>query len=269
MRGELPAAGDVRIFRFTDLKAKDCRRISGGVSALCFVVFVMIHVAILHQLQRSNGIPAFWRSVHLFSGVSALLPQLFLFGGMYCWFWFGLRGLSLFGDDRPLLPGKEELILRDEKQSHLMPMFSFEQAQLPTEDGAMPIGKQYLLLLGLIFPIAVIICAVVLQGAWLRTLGELLFGRYMFFWLMLCVAMVLGRYSAILGDVAATSRDAAASRSLAGAPHVVCAAGAFLALGVGDERKRVDGAILAGLAANRSSKTSAKSGCCVEAARGE
>ena len=184
----LPAMTDPR---FTELKARDCRRISGGVSALCFVAFVLIHVVIVYQLQRSNGIPAFWRSVHLLSGVSPLLPQLFLFGGMYCWFWFSLRGLSLFGDDRPLLPGKGELILRNEKQSHRMPMFSLEQAQLPTEDAAMPIGKQYLLLLGLIFPIVVIICAVVLQGAWLRTFGELFFGRYVFFWLMLCIAMVV------------------------------------------------------------------------------
>ncbi len=184
----LPAMTDVR---FTELKAKDCRRISGWLFALCFVVFASIHVAIVHQLQKSNGVPAFWRSVHLLSGVSPLLPQLFLFGGMYCWFWFSLRGLTLFGEDRPLLPGKNDLILRDEKQSHIMPMFSFEQTQLPTEDGAMPIGKQYLLLLGLIFPIVLIICTVVLQGAWLRTLGELFFGRYVFFWLMLCIAMVL------------------------------------------------------------------------------
>jgi hypothetical protein len=184
----LPAMTDAR---FTDLRAKEGRRISGGVSALCFAVFVLLHVAILHQLQRSNSIPAFWRSVHLLSGVSPLLPQLLLLGGMYCWFWFNLRGLSLFGDDRPLLPNKDELILRDEKQSRVMPMFSFEQAQLPTEDSALPVGKQYLVLLGLIFPLVVIIAAVVLQGAWLRTLGELIFGRYVFFWLTLCIAMVL------------------------------------------------------------------------------
>jgi hypothetical protein len=184
----LPAMTDAR---FTELQAKDGRRISGGVSALCFVLFVLLHIAILHHLRPSNSIPAFWRSVHLLSGVSPLLPQLILFGGMYCWFWFNLRGLSLFGDDRPLLPGKAELILRDEKQSRVMPMFSFEQAQLPTEDSALPIGKQYLVHLGLIFPVVAIICAVVLQGAWLRTLGELIFGRYVFFWLMFCIAMVL------------------------------------------------------------------------------
>ena len=122
----LPAMTDAR---YTELRARDCRRISGRVAALCFVVFVLMHVVILHQLRPSNSVPAFWRSVHLLSGVSPLLPQLLLFGGMYCWFWFNLRGLSLFGDDRPLLPGKDELILRDEKQSRVMPMFSFEQAQ--------------------------------------------------------------------------------------------------------------------------------------------
>ena len=184
----LPAMTDAR---FTELTAKESRRISGGVSALCFAVFALLHVAILHQLQRSNSIPAFWRSVHLLSGVSPLLPQLLLFGGMYCWFWFNLRGLSLFGDDRPLLPGKDELILRDDKQSRVMPMFSFEQAQLPAEDGAIPVGKQYLVLLGLIFPLVAIIAAVVLQGPWLRTLGERIFGQYVFFWLTLCIAIVL------------------------------------------------------------------------------
>jgi hypothetical protein len=261
----LPSMTDLR---FTELKARDCRRISGGVSALCFVAFALIHVVIVHQVQRSNGIPAFWRSVHLLSGVSPLLPQLFLFAGMYCWFWFSLRGLSLFGDDRPVLPGKNELILKDEKQSHVMPMFSFEQAQLPAENGAMPIGKQYLLLLGLIFPILAIICTVVLQGAWLRTLGELFFGRYVFFLANALRRDDPCRHGAILDDLVTTPGAAASSRSPAGAPHVVCAAGAFLALGVGDERECVDGAVLACLAANRSFKTSAKSGCCMEAVRG-
>jgi len=72
-----------------------------------------------------------------------------------------------------------------------MPMFSFEQAQLPAEDGAIPVGKQYLVLLGLIFPLVAIIAAVVLQDAWLRTLGERIFGQYVFFWLTLCIAIVL------------------------------------------------------------------------------
>ena len=115
----------------------------------------------------------------------------FYLGECIAGFGSACEGFLYLATTVPLLPGKDDLILRDEKQSHIMPMFSFEQAQLPTEDGAMPIGKQYLLLLGLILPIVLIICAVVLQGAWLRTLGELFFGRYVFFWLMLCIAMVL------------------------------------------------------------------------------
>jgi hypothetical protein len=97
---------------------------------------------------------------------------------------------SLFGDDHPLLPGKDGDI-RMKSRVALCRCSGYEQAQLPTEDSALPIGKQYLLLLGLIFSLVAIICAVVLQGAWLRTLGELIFGRYVFFWLTLCIAMVL------------------------------------------------------------------------------
>ncbi|MGB7727173.1 MAG: hypothetical protein WBL50_04020 [Candidatus Acidiferrum sp.] len=150
---------------------------------------MFLHVGLLFQLTKANKIPVFWRSVHLVSGVSPLLPQLFLVVGMYVWFWFCLRGLALFGNDRPLLPKESDLKLADGTPT--MPMFSCEQLAKPVEDRALPLGGRYLATLAVIFPLVVVVCGIALHGVWLRTLGERSFGIFIFFWLMLSIALIL------------------------------------------------------------------------------
>ena len=166
--------------------------VSRCVAAVAFMVFLVefirLHNVFILNLITANRIPAYWRSVHFLSGVSALLPQLFLVAGMYCWFWFSLRGLALFGNDRPLLPKQSDLTVNGKP---IAPMFSREQAGTPTEERALPLGSLYLGLLGWILLIVVSLCWIVLQGDWLRTLGEKIFGVYIFFWLTLCIAMIL------------------------------------------------------------------------------
>ena len=183
---ELPPMSDAD---FTNHDAKLSRRVAARVSACLLAAFLLFHLVFLLNLTKANEIPVFWRSVHLVSGVSPLLPQLFLVVGMYLWFWFCLRGLALFGDDRPLLPKQGDLKLADGTAT--MPMFSREQLAKPVEDRALPLGGRYLANLGMIFPIAVLICGIVLQGVWLRTLGERSFGIFIFFWLMLSIALIL------------------------------------------------------------------------------
>jgi hypothetical protein len=107
---------------------------------------------------------------------------------MYCWFWFSLRGLAVFGDDRPLLPAKADLTLADGTS---MTMFSCEGAQDPIEKEALPIGARYFRVFKWIYPGVVIACIVVLRSYCVRTLGERTFGIYIFFWLTLCLAVVL------------------------------------------------------------------------------
>jgi len=173
---------------FTKADSAVSRCVAAVVFTVFLVAFMLLHNAFISNLITANRIPAYWRSIHFLSGVSALLPQLFLVAGMYCWFWFSLRGLALFGNDRPLLPKQCDLTIDGKSTA---PMFSREQAGTPTEDRALQLGRFYLRFFGLIFPIVVAVCLIVLQGDWLRTLGEKSFGVYIFFWLTLCIAMIL------------------------------------------------------------------------------
>jgi hypothetical protein len=163
-------------------------RLTAEWSMFLLLLFMALHSLLILGLNTANAVPAFWRSVHLLSGVSPLLPQLLLLAGMYCWFWFSLRGLALFRDDRPVLPRKADLRLDG---TDAMTTFSYEGAQEPIEKEALPIGARYFHAFKWICPGIVIVCAVVLRGPYLRTLGELPFGIYIFFWLTLCLALVL------------------------------------------------------------------------------
>jgi hypothetical protein len=175
---------------FTPALALEWRWRAAIGSTASLVIFMGIELLLLLNLKDSNRIPTFWRSVHLLSGVSPLLPQMFLLGGMYCWFWFGLRGLSLFGNDRPVLPTVANLELADGRR--VLPMFSREQAGTPTEDAAMPLGKSYLKLVGMIFPMVAVTSTILLNGRpWLRTLGERSFGIFIFFWISICITLIL------------------------------------------------------------------------------
>jgi hypothetical protein len=162
---------------------------AGVCAAVIVVVFFAIEWIFVHLLTKANLVPVFWRSIHIMSGVSALLPQLFLLTGMYCWFWFSLRGLALFGDDRPRLPKLEDMGMPNGPRT--LRMFSREDAGKSVECCALPISRRYLGLLILIVLAVGVISAVVLSGPWLRTLGELTFGIFIFLWLTLCISLVL------------------------------------------------------------------------------
>jgi hypothetical protein len=159
------------------------RQLTALFATLLLLAWMALHSTLILGLNTTNSFPVFWRSVHLLSGVSPLLPQLFLLAGMYCWFWFSLRGLALFGDDRPLLPRKADM--------DVMAMFSYEGAQEPLETDALPIGASYFQLFKWIYPGVVLVSIVLLRGYYLRTLGERSFGIYIFFWLTLCIGLVL------------------------------------------------------------------------------
>ncbi|HEY0701234.1 MAG TPA: hypothetical protein VGD60_00560 [Candidatus Acidoferrales bacterium] len=176
--------------RFSAAKAGKWRRISAAGGITVVIAVIAMELAWLHRLTSANLFPTFWRSVHVLSGVSPLLPQLFLLAGLYSWFWFGLRGLSLFGDDRAVLPTPNDLTTAEGKPT--MPMFSCEEAGDPTENLAMPLGKSYCWFVALITPIVFAVCALLLsQAGWLNTLGERAFGTFIFFWIILHVSLIL------------------------------------------------------------------------------
>jgi hypothetical protein len=155
-------------------------------------LFVLLHRGLIHGLTEANRIPAYWRSARLLDGVSPLLPQLLLIAGLYLWFWFCLRGLALFGDDRPLLPKLDSLPALDHgDRTSAMPMFSRERAATPVEDAAIPVRMRYLGMLGVTLIATVIVFALMLEDHTLRTIGERRFGIMMFYWLSLWIAIIL------------------------------------------------------------------------------
>jgi hypothetical protein len=157
---------------------------------LALAAFVLVQIYMVHKLTQANRIPAYWRSVNFLSGVSGMLPEILLIAGAYLWFWFNLRGLAHFGEDRPRLPKVADLP-RLEDGTPMMPMFSQEYAGTLVEQAALPLTQRYLWRLSMVFAITVIVSWVALERAQVRTLGELLFGQFIFWWVCLSIAVIL------------------------------------------------------------------------------
>jgi len=184
----------VRGSSITPVGLADWRRRYSIIAVIAFVLFVLMHGYMVSRLDDSNAIPAYWRSVHVFSGVSPLLPQILLILGMYVWAWFNLRGLSLFADDRPLLPALNSLPAHETHDGitqSVTPMFSQEKAAQPIEEKARPLNPRYLILFLIILVAAFIVFTLMLDDYGLRTLGEKSFGVMMLFWVTVCIALVL------------------------------------------------------------------------------
>lgn len=107
------------------------------------LLFLGVPIFLEMTLTLENRLPTYWRSMNLTSGVCPLLPFLFLFAGIYLWFWNSLHGLALFGRDRPRLPGAALLRLTDEKRNPLdvLRMFSRED-NAETETMALPMYSE-------------------------------------------------------------------------------------------------------------------------------
>jgi len=157
--------------------------IMGACGIVLFAVLLAFHLRLASMLITANRIPTYWRSTHLLSGVSPLIPELLLIAGLYMWFWFALRGLALFGEDRPLLPEATSL--------PGLPMFSREKGALPVERAASPAGVSYLSSLLIIFLATVGLFRVALHDFTVRTLGERPFGTMIFLGLSLSTSMIL------------------------------------------------------------------------------
>jgi hypothetical protein len=165
------------------------RRNAGLASSICLLLFMLVYIILILKLTQANRIPTYWRNVNLVSGVSGLLTQILLIAGVYLWFWFSLRGLAHFGQDRPRLPKLADLPKLD--GTPVMPMFSHEKAGRLVERVALPLTRNYLGPLAVFIAITIGASWVALQGYWVRTLGERAFGVVIFFWVCLSVAVVL------------------------------------------------------------------------------
>src|SRR5215471_3366580 len=93
-------------------------------SLLCLSVFGLVcWYSISHETLPANRYFTYFRSVHMFSRVSPMVPIVVLLLGLYAWFWQSLHGLALFGPDRARLPKESDLEL-EAPLGKVLPMFS-------------------------------------------------------------------------------------------------------------------------------------------------
>jgi hypothetical protein len=146
------------------------------------VLWLLIILPLESALSVENRELTYWRAMHLFSGLSPVIPVFALVAGLYLAFWFALHGLALFGLDRPLLPPLRTLHFslgervgnngveieeknrsqENEKKLPLLRMFSRQDAAKAIERAAIPLQTTNLLLgsgLGLVLFLAALILA--------------------------------------------------------------------------------------------------------------
>jgi len=193
-----------------EIHEKDLARIKRLRVILCVAWIPLVallgwmrYMYLTHHLTVANAFPTFWRSVYLRSGVSPLLPQVVFLFGLYAWFWFSLHGLSLFGDDRPVLPKVDDLpdmpAVADSKEGHrrtprvvkMFRVFSQEGAGNNIERNAMPLGKSYVISLVFFLFVSIFVLRAALGDHSLRSLGDHRFGTVIFYAVSLCMALIL------------------------------------------------------------------------------
>ena len=114
-----------------------------------------------------DGLMAAYRSIHLNSGVSPVLPLIALLGGFYWWFWQELSGLALLSHGRPLLPRRSWEREKGQPRNDLAR--KIEQAAIP-----FPKVEKNTLVLYLLPLILVLTVSFVLQKAWMRAFDMIL-----------------------------------------------------------------------------------------------
>jgi len=131
-------------------------------------------------LLLANRAFVYWRSMHLASGVSPIVPFLSMAGGLYFWCWYALHGLALFGPDRPCLPPLETLgvklpspaAVNHGKQKELkLSMFSQENVAVPAECIAKPLAQENVIVTVILFALVTLLMFGFTRGVPVRNLG--------------------------------------------------------------------------------------------------
>jgi hypothetical protein len=168
-------------------------------STLGLILFFFAYALPLQNLlMPANRFFAYYRSMHILSGVSPVVPLLVLTLGMYAWFWHSLHGLALFGKDRCVLPSMADLELPDPGTKNLLQMFSQEEAAKPTEHAAMPLAG-HILTFGVILGAGLVVIVIAVSRSPLdlyealpiRTLGGERYAIVFFLYLIICFSLIL------------------------------------------------------------------------------
>jgi len=168
-------------------------------SALGLILFFAAYALPLQNLlMPANRFFTYYRSMHILSGVSGVVPFLVLTLGMYAWFWHSLHGLALFGKDRCLLPSMTDLQLADPETKDVLRMFSQEEAADPTERAAMPLAGR-IVTLGVILAAGFVGIELAVSRSPLdisrslpvRSLGSERYSIIFFLYLTICFSLIL------------------------------------------------------------------------------
>ena len=168
--------------------------------AMLTAAFFLFFVAPLEEvLLLANRAFVYWRSMHLGSGVSPVVPFLSMAAGLYFWYWYALHGLALFGPDRPCLPPMETMGVklntpqtvnhREQKELKLS-MFSQENVAEPAERIAKPLAQDNVKAIVILFTLLVTLMFGLGRGVPIRSLGAKPYG------ILFCLALCF--YSAFL-----------------------------------------------------------------------
>jgi hypothetical protein len=140
-----------------------------AIALFCLLFVVPIEGAMLME----NRVLTYWRAMHLASGVSPLVPIFSILTGLYLSCWFALHGLALFGPDRPRLPLKQDLALKDAegKEKEFLRMFSQEDAAASIEKAAMPLTWKMVAASSSLFVLFLVVALGIAGRSPVRSLG--------------------------------------------------------------------------------------------------
>jgi hypothetical protein len=197
------AAGFVNVARIQKLTRasvsgskprKDFKPVIAG-SLSCLMLFGAIGwYSTTVDLIPANRYFTYFRSVHIFSRISPMVPIVVLLLGLYAWFWQSLHGLALFGSDRVKLPKRAHLELPDPddpgKPMKILPMFSNEHAE-ETEEYAKPLHPKVVRTSIILFVALSGITLTLSRGTPIRTLGTQFFSYVFLLTLIACICLML------------------------------------------------------------------------------
>ena len=168
-------------------------------TVLSFALYWCLELFLDTALTEVNRIPTYWRAINLTTGVSPLVPLVGLIAGLYCWFWFSLQGLALFGVDRPRLPKFGSLqILQPRQEGHpeerlddLLRMLSSDYAAKPIEKLSSPFALPAWAVAGACFVGILAMAHLIFGYPPIRTLGSNQYSVVFGLWLVLCISILL------------------------------------------------------------------------------
>jgi hypothetical protein len=190
------ASAFMNVSRVTELNSKIQKTFTPAIvgTILCLIFFGIISWnSVSNELLPANRYFTYFRSVHILSRVSPVVPIAVLLLGLYAWFWQSLHGLALFGSDRARLPGESDLKLVNPSGGDrlgVLKMFGQEHAQ-KTEDCARPLNRRTIVTWGVVFTALVVILVLLSGDVPLRSLGTKFYSKVFFYSLLACVSLML------------------------------------------------------------------------------